>query len=182
MLKRVLPVNLLELEDAFESYGYEISYYLDLQTGEVAAVTDEARSYLEKLFEELSEDTDFETLDGPQITKEHRWPDWMAGTLEVACRVEIGFGTRYTHVPRDESHDAYGDMEEFIATVKNPRLKDRLDDAIRAKGAFGRFRDALADHKVEGERWFAFKRECLRRRILQWLDDEGIQAVQGPTS
>ncbi len=182
MLKRVLPVDLLELEIAFETYGYEISYYLDLQTGEVEATTDEERSYLEKLFEELPEDTDFEALDWPKVCKEHGWPEWMASTLQVACRVEIGYGTRYFRVPRDESDDAYSDMEDFIATLKNPRLQDRLNDALRGKGAFRRFRDVLAEHEDEGERWFAFKRECLRRRILQWLDEEGIQAVPRPGS
>ena len=177
MLKRVVPVDLLELEDAFDTYGYEISYYLDLQTGDVAAVTDEERSYLEKLFEELPEDTDFEALDWPKITKEHAWQNWMADTLEVGCRVEIGFGTRYVSVPRDESRDAYGDIEDFIATVKNPWLRDRLEEAIRGKGAFSRFGDVLANHEGEQERWFAFKRERLRTRILAWLDDEGIEAV-----
>ena len=180
MLKRVLPVDFSELEIAFETYGYEISYYLDLQTGDVASVSAEERTSVQKVAEELPEGTDFEALDWPLITREHGWPDWMAGNLEAACQVVIGFGTRFVHVPKDESRDAYGDMEEFVATVRNPRLRDRLEYAIQGKGAFNRFQDVLADHEGERERWFAFKRECLHERIREWLEDEGIEAVPRP--
>ena len=177
MLKRVLSVDLDEVEAAFDDYGYETSYYLDLQTGDVLAVTDEIRSSLEEVYGELPEDSDPDSLNWPLLTRAQGWPEWMAGALEDANRVEIGFGTRYIHVPQDESRDGYRDMEEFIKTVKNAQLRDRLEQAISGKGAFRRFKDVLAYHDSERERWFAFKRDCLRERMLEWLEDEGIEAV-----
>ena len=66
------------------------------------------------------------------------------------------------------------------ATVKDAWLRDRLDDAIRGRGAFSRFRNVLEDRKGEQERWFAFKRAWLRKRILTWLDDEGIDVAPKP--
>ncbi len=177
MLKRVLPVDLDELEAAFEDYGFESSYYLDLQTGDVLALTDEIHSSLEEVYGELPEDTDLDSLNWPLLTREHGWPEWMAGALEDANRVEIGFGTRYIHVPKDESRDGYRDMEAFIATVTTARLRDSLEQAISGKGAFRRFKDVLTYYESERERWFAFKRDRLRERMLEWLEDEGIEAA-----
>jgi hypothetical protein len=177
MLKRVLPVDLDELEFAFEDQGFETSYYLDLQTGDVLAVTDEIRSILEEIYGEMPEDADLESLDWPQLTREHGWPEWMADALEDANRVEVGFGTRYVRAPRDASRDSYQDMEAFIETVTTTRLRERLDHAISGKGAFRRFKDVLAAHESERERWFTFKRDRLRARILEWLEDEGIEAA-----
>jgi Uncharacterised protein family (UPF0158) len=177
MLKRVLAVDLDELEVAFEDHGFETGYFLDLQTGDVVAVTDEIRSSLEKIYGKLPEDTDLDSLDWPLLTSEHGWPEWMAGALEDANRVEIGFGTHYIRVPKDESRDGYQDMEEFIAIVSSARLQDRLEQAISGKGAFRRFKDVLVYHESERERWFAFKRDRVRARMLEWLEDEGIEAT-----
>jgi hypothetical protein len=177
MLKRVLPVDLEELEMAFEDHGFETSYYLDLQTGDVVAVTAETRASLEEIYGELPQNTDFAALDWPLLTREHGLPEWMADALEDANRVAIGFGVRYIHVPKDEAHDAYGDMEEFVETVSNARLRERLDQAIAGKGAFRRFKDTLLAHDSERTRWFAFKTERLRERMLAWLADEGIEAT-----
>ena len=145
--------------------------------GDVLAVTDEIRSNLEKVYAGLPEDTDFDALDWPLLTRAHGWPAWMADALEDADRVERGFGTRYIRVPKDESHDAYQDMEAFIETVTTARLRERLEDAIAGRGAFRRFKDVLAYHERRRERWFAFKAERLRARVLAWLADEGIEAT-----
>jgi hypothetical protein len=177
MLKRVLSVDLDELEAAFEDHGLETSYYLDLQTGDVLAVTDEIRSSLEEIYGTLPEGVDLESLDWPGLTREQGWPEWMAAALEDANRVEIGFGTRYAPVPKDESRDGYRDMEAFIETVTNARLRERLDLSIAGKGAFRRFKEALASYGSERERWFAFKGDRVHARMLEWLEDEGIEAA-----
>ena len=66
-------------------------------------------------------------------------------------------------------------MEAFIETVEDERLQDRLDRSIRGRGAFRRFKDALEEHPIERERWFAFKDARLRGRALEWLAEEGIE-------
>jgi hypothetical protein len=177
MLKRVLSVDLDELEAAFDDHGFETSYYLDLQTGDVLAVTDEIRSSLEEIYAEVPEDADCESLDWSQLTREHGWPEWMAAALEDANRVEIGFGTRSIRVPKDASRDGYRDMEAFVDTITNVQLRERLAQAISGRGAFRRFKDALASHGSEQERRFAFKADRVRARMLEWLEDEGIEAA-----
>ena len=101
----------------------------------------------------------------------------MVGPLQDADQVERGFGVGIVRVPHDESREGYGDMEAFIDTVPDPRLRQRLERAIDGKGAFRRFTEELDDHDAERERWLLFKRERLRGRIREWLEDEGIEAA-----
>ncbi|TQM09001.1 UPF0158 family protein [Pseudonocardia kunmingensis] len=71
------------------------------------------------------------------------------------------------------SHDGYLDMQEFIRTRVDGRLAERLEEAIRGRGAFRRFRDVLADHDRIHE-FHVFSDEHLRGRARAWLADAGI--------
>jgi hypothetical protein len=69
-------------------------------------------------------------------------------------------------------------MRDFVATVTDPRLEERLGDALRGKGAFRRFKDVLLGYPQERERWFAFKHLRLRERARAWLAEEGIAPTE----
>ncbi len=92
-------------------------------------------------------------------------------------KVEEGFGERYITIPNAESYDGYRDMEDFIETVKEVKLKEKLYDAIARKGAFRRFKDVLNSYPKERERWFKFKDEKVMERVNEWLDEEGIEII-----
>jgi hypothetical protein len=94
-----------------------------------------------------------------------------------ADAIERGYNTRYVVVPGDDSRTAYRDMEDFIFTVRDDDLQNRLFAAIRGRGAFRRFKDRLAHHPHEQERWFAFQDEQLRQRVLGWLASQGIEPI-----
>jgi predicted nucleotidyltransferase len=72
------------------------------------------------------------------------------------------------------SHQAYRDMEMFIAQVPDRRAADLLDRAIAGRGAFRRFKDTLFEFPELRERWFAYHDARMRQRALQWLADEGL--------
>lgn len=160
---------------AFENGFPDMHYYLNVETGDVPMVTDETRSELEKIYEEL----DGEDLDDLAVLadaiQQRQLPDWMKEALHEADRVESGYGTRYITIPRDETHDAYRDMGEFILTVRSKRLQERLWEAISGRGAFSRFKSVLSAQPEERERWFAFKDARVRERIIEWLESEGIE-------
>src|SRR3989304_10492589 len=58
-------------------------------------------------------------------------------------KVDEGLGKRYITIPNAESHEGYQDMEDFIDTVNEMNLKEKLNIAISGKGAFRRFKDVL---------------------------------------
>lgn len=81
---------------------------------------------------------------------------------------------RYEAVPRADSRESYRDMEDFINTLTDTRLRDQLEAAIRGRGAFRRFKDVLAGFPEERENWFKFKEDKLRERATEWLEDIGV--------
>lgn len=176
--KRKLKINLMDLESAFEhrDFSMEMDYFLDLETGEVVLVTGEQRWLLEEVYEEYA-DPETGEVDWPTILPELDIPDWQKETLPLADDVEAGFGTRYIRIPQVESYEGYEDMVAFIETVSNPRLQDRLERGIHGRGAFRYFKDVLLDYPNERERWFRFRDERMRQRVLDWLDEEGVEPI-----
>jgi hypothetical protein len=174
---RQLKIDLSELELAFVSGSEMISYYLDLETGEVTIITDEERSLLERIYRSYY-DEQSQTVNWENDFEKEGVPDWQRKLLQNADRVEKGIGDRYISIPSEGSHEGYRDMESFIPTVRNRRLQERLERAISGRGAFRYFKDVLLDYPAERERWFQFKRERLHQRILGWLEAHGITPLQ----
>jgi len=177
-IPRRLKVDLSGLVAAFDDTSWEWGYYLDLETGETVMVTDETRQQLERIYDEAApEETADEEVDITLILNQLLLPEWEKDALREANQVEVGFGTRYISVPRAEPSEAYRDMEEFITTVRNQRLQERLWQAISGRHPFRQFKDVLADNPTEGERWFRFKDSRVRERVLEWLEEEGIEPI-----
>ena len=72
----------------------------------------------------------------------------------------------------------YGWMAEFATTVRDPRLRDRLEVALDGRGAFRRFRNVLRDHPAQRDRWFAFRDERLHAAARDWLTGQGIEPTR----
>ncbi|MBN1824685.1 MAG: hypothetical protein JW958_00380 [Candidatus Eisenbacteria bacterium] len=96
------------------------------------------------------------------------------GNPEDARRIAGGVNKRYFLVPHKPSSEGYAEMEAFIATVKEKRLKGQLTEAIEGKGAFRRFRDTLALDPIEEERWQKERDERIRQEIQSWLHANDI--------
>ena len=180
--RRRVRIDLADLAEAFDDASWEVSTFLDLDTGNVIRITAEVRDELEALYAELPEEPADEGSYRVTFAAalEHREPPgWMHELLLEADAVEGGLGTRFLRVPEADSREGYGEMQAFIETVSSPRLQERLWAAIRGRGAFRRFKDVLASAPAERERWFAFKDARLRQRVLAWLADEGIEPAEG---
>ncbi len=79
------------------------------------------------------------------------------------------------------SHEAWQDMSDFIGQVEDGELAERLDRAIRGRGAFRRFKDILSGHEDLLRNWFRFAEDRQRGRAREWLALQGYRAVP-PTS
>jgi hypothetical protein len=77
------------------------------------------------------------------------------------------------------SADGWQDMSDFIGTVEHAELRERLDDAIRGKGAFRRFGDRLRAHEDEWARWRRFKAERDLARARAFLAAAGLRPTTG---
>ncbi len=173
---RRLKVDLIELQDALDNQFAEHRFFLDLETGAVVLVTDETSRELDALYDELGEAA--QDSDRVRAAIEQRnVPDWQKEELRVADHVQASYGTRYIHIEPLDPHGDYEDMEEFIPTVRDPRLQERLWRAISGRGAFRYFKDVLDDYPRERQRWFAFKDAQARQRALDLLAEENIEPI-----
>jgi hypothetical protein len=177
--KRRLKIDLEELKFVMESRFDEMWHYLDLETGEIVLVTQDARRASEALLETIAPDiSDAEAIAAIETANQAETvSDSEKAELRAAALVEIGYNTCFIEIPQVDSREGYQDMEAFIETVSNRHVRELLEVAIRGKGAFRRFKDVLNDHPAERERWFKFKDAQWHQRALEWLDDEGIEPI-----
>jgi hypothetical protein len=80
---------------------------------------------------------------------------------------------RWLWIHHQGSRAGYRDMVDFVGTVADPGRADRLEIALRGRGAFRRFKDVLARWPGELERWYGFSDERKFGRARAWLAAEG---------
>jgi hypothetical protein len=83
-------------------------------------------------------------------------------------------GDRLIPVDPLPSSVGYADMEDFIAGVRDPRARDRLERAIAGRGAFRRFKDTLFDYGQLRTAWFAFHDARGEQRAIEWLLEQDL--------
>ena len=150
--------DLIYLESALTDHTYNQQTYLDTETGEV------------HLF---SSDFMFD-IDNPPSKSA---PDWQLEAFETYRDIEADREGRYISPSRIDSHEAWQDMRDFVDTVTDPEFRQQLDDAIRGRGAFGRFRRTVRQREEVADRWFEFSSARTRWRLKAWLADEGYRLV-----
>src|SRR5260370_23108450 len=72
------------------------------------------------------------------------------------------------------SGEAYRDLEDFVARVRDPRAHDLLERAITGRGAFRRFKDTLFEFPNLRAAWFAFHDRRMECRAVEWLLDQRL--------
>ena len=69
----------------------------------------------------------------------------------------------------------YADMADFVEGVSDEAAGRRLGRAIRARGAFRRFKSELFEEYPEMvPAWHAFREARAKRRAVEWLLGEGL--------
>jgi hypothetical protein len=179
---RKLKVDLAELAMAFEDHSFDVTHFLDLETGKVIFIDPETQFAAAYLSEEMDTDEDGLPISEDEALDQREYSAGLKEAAREAAEVEAGLGTRYLAVPHVDSHEGYRDMEEFLATVTDARLADRLARAIQGRGPFRRFKDVLAYDPGERERWFRFKDARMQQRVMDWLESEDIEAEAEPAT
>jgi hypothetical protein len=85
---------------------------------------------------------------------------------------------QFVKIEPASSREQYRWMEQFVAMVEDPALRERLLIAIDGKGAFRRFKDVLINHPVERERWFSYRAGLLHWQMQVWIEREQIESTE----
>jgi hypothetical protein len=174
MKARQLNVDLDEIVRAMDDHsGGFGGWFLDTDTGKVEAVSYESLS--------LAEDGENEDEDGEEDgdTDTRAPTGWQREELELARRI-VADNERFIRIPQGDSGEAYRVMEDFIPTVRDRRLREKLSVAIAGKGAFRRFKDVLLGHPDARQEWFAFEARVKRDWARDWLASLGIETTWQP--
>jgi Uncharacterised protein family (UPF0158) len=106
------------------------------------------------------------------------WFDPASGSVEPRFAGDLGdppdADDALIRVDPLPSSVGYGDMEDFVARVREPRTRDALERAIAGRGAFRRFKDALLDYPELRDAWFAFHDARGERRAIDWLAEREL--------
>jgi hypothetical protein len=88
--------------------------------------------------------------------------------------------TRFAPIDAIPSRIQYQWLDEFIKSMEDDSLRGRMEAAINGKGAFRRFKDILLTLPDERRRWFEFRDIMMRKRIVDWVREQGIDPANEP--
>jgi len=177
MEKRRVPVDLDDMASVFTDTPQGMTHYLDLETGEVGLVSEDALYELRAIYDDLSPEEQDDPAAVDAAIERGKAPDWQKPEIRLAEAIDGDAAGRFLAIPRQETRDSYQDMADFVETVDDERLRERLEDAIDGRGAFSRFERIVYDRPALRDRWNAFSARRTHQRVLEWLDEEGIEPV-----
>jgi hypothetical protein len=144
-------VDLARLVGELDGLFDRTTVYVSRKTGEIATVMDSDLSAIEDGEEDFEPEAGDEIL--PFLRDIVETTDWVA----MPDKFEI--------------HE-WRIMSDFTDAVGG-RIGDELAGAIRGRGAFRMFKDAIYRHGVH-DQWFEFKRKAVERIVVRALEAEGI--------
>lgn len=84
--------------------------------------------------------------------------------------IEEGFNSRFFRLPSPYDIHEYSMMERFIGSLPDGAIRDRLENAIRRRGAFRRFKDGIYRLDMEQE-WYDFRENAYREIAVERCED-----------
>lgn len=152
------PVKLSDIVDALLIQNDEISCYLNRVTGEVAMFSSEELSAAEE---------------GDDLAV---YPDWQRELIELARQIVTDETGQFLELPTQFEVHEYQIMERFCLTIKDPRTSDELYYAIKGRGAFRRFKEAIHRFGIADD-WYRYRDETLKEMAIAWCQRNGISYV-----
>lgn len=92
---------------------------------------------------------------------------------ELADMIEEGWRTRFFSLPTRFDIHEYSIMERFVWNLPEGKMQDSLEHAIRGRGAFRRFKDAVRRFGIE-QQWYEFQEKKYYEIAADWCEDHGF--------
>ena len=85
---------------------------------------------------------------------------------ELSDMIDEGFNSRFFRLPSPYDIHEYSIIERFIWSLPEGVIRDRLENAIRGRGAFRRFKDSIYRLDIEQE-WYDFRANAYREIAVE---------------
>ncbi len=168
MTLRRLPIDSEAFREAMAHQGSDdYDYYLDTVTGRVMRISTEVWNALEE----------GRTIAGSLA-------GWQQDELREARAVFADTEGRYVLIPERAEWEIEERMPEFVESIADPELRDRLTAVMDGRNAVRRFSDILSHYPEERQRWLALQREQDQAYATRWLAEEEIEPewISAPAS
>lgn len=151
----MVQVKLSEFLLALELNSSDYKALVNLQSGEIFFITEEALDIARN-----------ETKD---------YPDWQKVEIQNA-QDYLKNPENYRVLPSQGEVNEYRLMEDFAYNLEDKNQRQKLEEALRGKGAFQRFKGTIAFLGVEKD-WYSFREEQCKRFALDWCEQKGFEVV-----
>lgn len=149
-------INTIELEKIIEGIELEtdeLRALLNLKSGEIIVISDED-------FDIAEADTPIEEL-----------PVWQQENVKMA--LEVLEEDYFIPLPSRFDIDEYSIMEEFCFEIKNNKIREIIEGAIKGSGAFRRFKNKIREFDLE-EMWYKYHNNEIKNIAIEWCEENGI--------
>jgi hypothetical protein len=147
-----VSVKLKDILEGMEFQSDEVTAYLHRPTGRVLSVSDEAMQAAEEEAGAEASVQEFELADA-------------RGILEA--------GDDYVPLPDRFEIDEYRMMARFASGVADPAVRAQLEDALRGRGAFRRFKDAVWGFGL-ADQWYRHRDRGYEDVARAWCEEHGL--------
>lgn len=151
-------VVLADLVDALNSLSEMAVAYLDRETGEIHCLTEDDLAAAERARGDLA--------------------GWEHERVDLVREIRGDEAGRYAALPDKEEIHEYRFLEDFAYAYPDEVVSEDLSEAIRGRGAFRRFKEAV--HRLGlTEEWYEYRHQRLLEVAEEWCESNDIPFVKG---
>ena len=181
-----LNIEWSHLELAFDpasdpGVAFQISNYLDTQTGRVILLHEELTNAADEIIEELGGSQNGETWTDEEIESTVAYenvPEWIKPNVFEAIQVlHSADKDRFEEIPRFTTDQCFGWMRDFTDSIDDDGIRDRLNAALGKHKPFRNFREAIGSDRRLDQQWCCFEQDRQREAIIEWLNRIGVQPL-----
>jgi hypothetical protein len=150
-----VTVELGKIVDALETFEVWQAF-LNVETGEVEEVSTQMLSMAEETGEE----------EEPELSDDDR------DEFDLATKI-VSSPENFLSLPDEDDIHEWSIMEKFAESVKSGRIREELLRALHGRGAYRRFKDAVARHDLQSD-WYEFRDEALKQIVIEWCEGNNL--------
>jgi len=152
------PAKLSDLMTPLEWNSTEHFICFDRETGSIVCVDNSVMNAAEEGDEEKLKD-----LSGTEKDE-----------VDLALAIVNDKAGRFIAPPDRFDFDEYGQMEQFIYSLKDDTAAEELSNAIRGRGAFRYFKDT-AERLGLLDNWYRFRDQAMKEFVIEWAEDHNVR-------
>jgi hypothetical protein len=155
-MKNNKPVKLVDLVSEIELQIDDTFTFINTKTGEVITL----------MREEIGAAEDEKPLES--------FPDWQRENIKKAISIIEDEDGVYVDFTLRNDYNEYDIVQDFIGTLVDEDIREKMNEAIQGRGAFRRFKDGIIEHGVD-KHWYKYKGSKIKELIIEWCKEHDIE-------